>query len=93
MLAEGVALMGRDGWARLYYNVSLIDCDSPEVLEEILATLGIAEFVIARLSDRAVIVDGQRKSQIARALARRGQAYRVVDLPPASPLPSDEGNL
>jgi len=93
MLAEGVALSGRDDWARLYYNVSLIDCDSPEVLEEILATLGIDQFVITRLSDRSVIVDGQRKAQITRALARRGQAYRVVDLPPASPVPSDEGTL
>lgn len=90
MLAEGVALTGSDGWARLYFNVTLIDCDSPEVLEEILATLRLDQYVIARLSDRSVVVDGQRKTQITRALARRGQAYRIVDLPPASPVPADE---
>ena len=87
---EGIGVGERDDWARLYYNVCLIDCDSPAVLEEILATLGLNSFVICRLSERAVVVDGQRKNQIARALARRGQAYRIVDLPPASPVSSNE---
>jgi len=87
---EGIAVAERDDWARLYYNVCLIDCDSQEILEEILTTLGLNAFVISRPSDRTVIVDGQRKNQIVRALARRGQAYRIVDLPPAPPTSSDE---
>lgn len=73
------------GWARLYCNVSLIDCESKEVLDELLATLSLEHFVLRRLSDRTIVVDGQQKPQIARALARRGHPFRVVDLAPVLP--------
>jgi hypothetical protein len=73
------------GWARLYCNVSLIDCESKEVLDELLAILSLDRFVLRRLSDRTIVVDGQQKPQIARALARRGNPFRIVDLPSALP--------
>jgi hypothetical protein len=72
-------------WARLYCNVSLIDCESKEVLDELLATLSLDRFVLRRLSDRTIIVDGQHKPPLARALARRGRPFRIVDLPAAFP--------
>ncbi len=68
-------------WARVYVNVSVIDCDSAEALDDLLANTTLGRFVIQRLSNRAVIVDGQQKSQIVRALSRRGQLFRIVDLP------------
>lgn len=74
------------GWARLYYNVSLIECDSEEILDEILTAFDLRRFVVARISDRSVIVDGQQKPLIARALARRGYPYRVTDLVPQAPV-------
>jgi hypothetical protein len=78
-------------WARLYVNVSLIDCDSAEVLDDLLANTTLGRFVVERLSDRTVIVDGQQKPQIARALSRRGQAFRIVDLPSIAPDPQVDG--
>ncbi len=74
------------GWARLYYNVSLIECDSREILDEILSVLDLQRFVVARISDRSVILDGAQKSQIARALARRGHPCRITDLVAQPPL-------
>ncbi len=72
-------------WGRLYWNVSVIDCESKETLDELLATLGLEQLVVRRLSDRTVVVDGRQKATITRALARRRSPYRVVDLPPALP--------
>jgi hypothetical protein len=69
-------------WARLYYNVTLIECDSPEALDDLLAHTPLGQLVVQRVSDRAVIVDGQQKSLIARSLGRRGHSFRIVDLPP-----------
>jgi hypothetical protein len=74
-----------DAWGRLYCNVSLIDCESKEILDELLAALPPGRFVIRRLSDRTIIVDGQQKTSLSRLLARRGQPFRIVDLPPTSP--------
>ncbi len=67
--------------ARLYVGVCLIDCDSAETLDDLLASSALERFVVRRLSDRSVVVDGQQKAQIARLLSRRGQPFRVVDLP------------
>ncbi len=79
-------------WARLYFNVSLIDCDSADALDDLLANTALGRFVVERLSDRAVIIDGQQKALVARALSRRGQAFRVVDLPVVSPAAHNDGD-
>ena len=73
------------GWARLYHGASVIDCDSPDVLDEILTTSNLGEAVVRRLSDRTVVVDDHQKVLIVRALARRGQPYRLIDLAAAAP--------
>jgi hypothetical protein len=78
-------LAGSREWARLYCNVSLIDCDTCDVLDDLLANTPLGRFVVERLSDRAVIVDAQHKALVARALNRRGQLFRIVDLPSRSP--------
>lgn len=79
--------MVQDGasWARLYYNLSLVECESKEGLEELLATTALGEHVVRRLSDRCVVVDGRRKAQLQRALGRRGYPFRIVDLAPRAP--------
>ena len=77
------------GWARLYYNVSLIDCDSKETLDDLLNSADLGRFVVARISDRAILVDGQQKAATTRLLARRGQPYRVTDLVPQVPSEDD----
>lgn len=79
-------------WARLYYNVSLIDCESKEILDELIATSGLQSFVVTRLSDRCVVVDGSKKVQIQRALARRAYPCRIVDLAPRVPTRVGEGD-
>ena len=66
-------------WARLYYNVSLVECESADVLDELLAVPGLSRFVIRRVSENAILVDGRQRAQIVRALARRGQPHRIVD--------------
>lgn len=76
------ALASRQGWARIYDNVSLIECESKDVLDDLLNLLNLGRFVVARVSERAVLVDGQQKAAIARALARRGHPHRITDLPP-----------
>jgi hypothetical protein len=77
-------------WARLYYNVCLVDCASKDVLDELLTSFSLGESVVYRLSDRSVVVDARQKAQIQRAFARRGFAYRIVDLPAARPESPDE---
>lgn len=79
------------GWGRLYYNVSVIDCETKEVLDELLRSSELEKFVVRHLSDRSVIVNTQDKAKISRVLARRGHPYRVIDLPPktATPPPKD----
>ena len=77
-------------WARLYFNVSLIECDSKEILDEILATTGLGAQVVHRVSDRCVVVDSHQKAAVQRALARRGYPSRVVDLTPRSPAAVDD---
>ena len=72
-------------WARLYYNVSLVECESSDVLDELLATPGLSRLVIRRVSQRVILVDGRQRAQIVRALARRGQPHRIVDGPAAAP--------
>ena len=72
-------------WARLYFNVSLVECESPDLLDELLATPGLSRLMIRRVSDRAILVDGRQRTQIVRALARRGQPHRIVDGSPAVP--------
>lgn len=71
--------------ARLYCNVCLIDCDSRETLDELLTTISIDRFLIRRLSERTILVDAAQRNLIARALARRGRPYRIVDLAPVNP--------
>lgn len=66
-------------WARLYYNVSLVECESSDVLDELLATPGLSRLVIRRVSDRVILVDGRQRTQVVRALARRGQPHRIID--------------
>lgn len=73
-------MASNQSWARVYYNVSLIECDSKEALDELLSAHGLDRYAVARISDRAVVVDGQNKAQTARALARLGHSYRVSDL-------------
>ncbi len=72
-------------WARVYYNVSLIETDSKDELDGLLTLHGLDRFVVARISDRAVIVDSQQRNQIARALARLGRPHRITDLLPRVP--------
>jgi hypothetical protein len=72
-------------WARLYYNVSLVETESSDVLEELLATTDLKRFIISRLSDRCVIIDGKQRTPLIRALSRRGHAFRIVDLAPQAP--------
>lgn len=72
-------------WARLYYNVSLVDCESKEILDEILTTTGLRASVVERLSDRCVVVDARQKAPIQRALSRRGYPFRIIDLTPRVP--------
>jgi hypothetical protein len=76
----------------LYVNVSLIDCDSADALDDLLAHTTLGRLVIERLTDRAIIVDGQQKTLIMRALNRRGQTFRIVDLPPMFPETSLNGD-
>jgi len=71
----------------VYYNVSLIECDSKEALDELLSLHGLDRYVVARVSDLAVVVDGQQKAQTARILARLGHSYRVSDVLPRAPGP------
>jgi hypothetical protein len=78
-------LAAANDWARLYVNVSLITCESAEALDDLLANTTLGRFVVQRLSDCAVVVDGQQKSQITRALGRRSQSFRIVDLPLVAP--------
>lgn len=85
-------MAGSREWARLYFNVSLINCDSSDVLDDLLANTTLGRFVVERLSDRAVIVDAQHKALVARALNRRGQLFRIVDLPSRSPSTMAGGN-
>jgi hypothetical protein len=73
------------GWARLYCNVCAIDCESKVALDELLAALSIDQWVVQRISDRTILVDGLQRNQITRALARLGNPYRIVDLPPVNP--------
>ncbi|HLZ07097.1 MAG TPA: hypothetical protein VKT80_00795 [Chloroflexota bacterium] len=78
-------------WARLYYNVSLVECDTPDVLDELMTVPELARFVLRRVSDRAILVDGRQRTQLSRALARRGQPHRIVDAPSIDSETFDEG--
>ena len=78
-------------WVRLYVNVSLIDCETAEAMDDLLSNTTLGRFVVSRLSECAVLIDGQQKTSVTRALSRRGQLFRVVDLPPFSPVPPSFG--
>ena len=78
-------------WARLYYNVSLVECDTPDVLDELMTIPGLSRFVIRRVSDRVVLVDGRQRTLLVRALMRRGQPHRIVDGSASNLEKSDEG--
>lgn len=73
-------------WARLYYNVSLIDCESKEILDELLATTALEQYGIQRLSDCCLVIDSRQKAVIQRALARRSYPFRITDLSPREPV-------
>jgi len=75
-------------WARLYYNVCLVETETSDALDELFATTDLKRFVVTKLSDHCVAVDGKQKTQIVRALSRRGRAFRIVDL--ASQTPGDD---
>ncbi|HUX88156.1 MAG TPA: hypothetical protein VMW65_14230 [Chloroflexota bacterium] len=78
-------------WARLYYNVCLVETETSDALDELFATADLKRFVITKLSDRCVVVDGKQKTQLVRALSRRGRAFRIVELAPQTP-GDDSGN-
>jgi hypothetical protein len=78
-------MSSQPAWARLYYNVSLVECESANVLDELLAVPGFTRLVLRRVSDRVILVDGRQRAQIVRALARRGQLHRIVDGPATTP--------
>jgi len=88
--AAGIAMPASPLGARLYYNVTLVECESADLLDEILASPAFARLVVRQLTDRAILIDGRHKTRISRALARRGQSYRVVD-GPTLPLDCNEG--
>ena len=70
---------------KVYLNVCLIDCDSRETLDELLASVAIDRYVIRRVSERAVLVDGVQRVQLGRALARLGRPFRIVDAAQSPP--------
>ena len=78
-------------WGRLYYNVSLVECDTADGLDELMTVPGVSRFVLRRVSDRVILVDGRQRTQIVRALARRGQPYRIIDGPAFDRETLDEG--
>jgi hypothetical protein len=80
-------------WSRLYYNVSLVECESSDVLDELMAIPALAKLVIRRISERVILVDGRQRTPIVRALARRGQPHRIIDGPATPPLHPGESRL
>jgi hypothetical protein len=86
-----IAMSAPPPWARLYYSVSLVECDSPDVLDELMTTPGLSRFVLRRVSDRVILVDGRQRTQLVRALARLGQPHRIVDGASSTPEKLDEG--
>ena len=86
-----IAMSAPSPWARLYYNISLVECDTADVLDELLTIPGLSRFVLRRVSDRVILVDGRQRTLLVRALARRGQPYRIIDWSSTYPEKSDEG--
>ena len=63
--------------ARLYRNLSLIECADPTTLAEVLAGPA-GRHVVRRLSDTVVVVDHAQVDVILKALRRAGYTPRVT---------------
>ncbi len=62
--------------ARLFRNLSLIECADAATLAEVLAGPA-GRHVVRRLSDRVVVVDHTQVEQILKALRKAGYTPRV----------------
>lgn len=62
--------------ARLYRNLSLIECADAATLTEVLAG-PTGQYVVRRLSDTVVVVDHSQVEPILKALRKAGYTPRV----------------
>ena len=63
--------------ARLYRNLTLIECADPDTLTEVLAGPA-GQHVVRRLSETVVVVDHTQAEAILKALRKAGYTPRVT---------------
>ncbi len=63
----------------VHENAALLEVDDPHLMEEILHLPAVANAVVVRLSDRAVLLDPRRADAILGVLTKEGHLPQVVE--------------
>ena len=64
--------------ARLFAHLTVLDCDEPQTMEEVLAA-GLRIYVVRRLSDRAVVLDHESLEAVQRLLKKSGRTPKITE--------------
>ena len=66
------------GTGLVHQNVTLLECASPEILEEALSATPLKYAVVRRLTPTAVLVDHAQAPELVKALTKKGYEPRIV---------------
>ncbi len=62
----------------IHRQLLLLEFNSPALLEEVLGTTLLANFVVRRLGKTALMVDHQRQDELLKLLTKKGYEPKIV---------------
>ncbi len=62
----------------VHRQLLLLEFNSPALLDEVLSTTVLANFVVRRLGETALMVDHQRQDELVKILTKKGYEPKVV---------------
>ena len=62
----------------IHRQLLLLEFNSPALLEEVLSTTLLANFVVRRLGPAALMVDHQRQDELLKLLTKKGYEPKIV---------------
>lgn len=74
---EGAATWS-GGPSLVHQNVTLLECVSPEILDEVLSATPLKYAVVRRLTTTSVLVDPTQVEELVKALTKKGYEPRRV---------------
>ncbi|MEI6043003.1 MAG: hypothetical protein WCS37_01310 [Chloroflexota bacterium] len=70
--------VGKQGTPILHRQVALIEFANAQVMEEVLQSTDLKNFVVRRLGDTVLMIDHERREDLVKLLTKRGYEPRIL---------------